>query len=615
MGKLYPKTNPDPQGPNTSHYEFASPTLLAAQPPTPKGKKAEQPDWPAIYEHLEGELQGLRNWRYSWWVYWQNLAQYILPRRYKWLITANTMWRGQPINNSIIDSTGTIAMQTCAAGLWTGLMSPSRPWFKMGIGLPWVDLDAEGKAWLEDTQMRIYVVLAQSNFYTQGAQMFQDVVTFGTAPMICYEDAEDVVRFYLPCSGEAYLGTSARFSNDTLFREFTLTVKQCVDWFGLRSCPADIQKLWQTGGGSLTTEVVVCHAIEPNFALEDRGRGKPISVVSGKFAYREVYWVRGMGKDGELSRKGFNERPFAVSRWSTVANDAYGRSPGMDALGDIKQLQLETMRKAEFIEKLVRPPMGADVAMKNEPSSILPGHITYTNTEGNRKGFWPLFEVQPQALAPMIQDIEKIQKRINDCFFVDLFMAISRMEGVQPRNELELNQRNLERLQVLGPFITLFEQEFADVTIRRVLSILERRRLLKPMPSSLRGIPLKIEYLSIMRLAQQSAEGLGIKDALTVGGQLSSAAKAAGLPDPLRIVDLDTIYRRYWELTNAPAEGLYTDDVVKKHDAARQQAHAQANAMQATPQAVAAAKQLSETQLGGNTALSALVGGGAAPGA
>ena len=194
-------------------------------------------------------------------------------------------------------------------------------------------------------------------------------------------------------------------------------------------------------------------------------------------------------------------------------------------------------------------------------------------------------------------------------------MAISRMEGVQPRNELELNQRNLERLQVLGPFITLFEQEFADVTIRRVLSILERRRLLKPMPSSLRGIPLKIEYLSIMRLAQQSAEGLGIKDALTVGGQLSSAAKAAGLPDPLRIVDLDTIYRRYWELTNAPAEGLYTDDVVKKHDAARQQAHAQANAMQATPQAVAAAKQLSETQLGGNTALSALVGGGAAPGA
>ncbi len=52
-------------------------------------------------------------------------------------------------------------------------------------------------------------------------------------------------------------------------------------------------------------------------------------------------------------------------------------------------------RKAEVIEKMVRPPMGADPELKNEPSSTLPGHITYVDTQHGGKGFCPLLEVKP----------------------------------------------------------------------------------------------------------------------------------------------------------------------------------------------------------------------------
>ena len=34
-------------------------------------------------------MLGLRVNRYSWWTHWRELADYILPRRYKWLITPN----------------------------------------------------------------------------------------------------------------------------------------------------------------------------------------------------------------------------------------------------------------------------------------------------------------------------------------------------------------------------------------------------------------------------------------------------------------------------------------------------------------------------------------------
>jgi hypothetical protein len=290
-----------------------------------------------------------------------------------------------------------------------------------------------------------------------------------------------------------------------------------------------------------------------------------------------------------------------------VSNDPYGHSPCMDALGDTKQVQQETKRKGEFIEKLVRPAMGANVELKNEPASILPASITYMTTEGGKKGFWPLFEVAPAALAPMVQDIEKISARIDKCLFVDVFMAITQMAGVQPRNELELTKRDLERLQKLGPVIELVENALSDA-VKRTLSILQRRRMLKPLPQSLKNVPLKIEFVSIMRLAQRAAESMAMKDTFATAGELSAAAKAAGVPDPIRTINLDKALAKYADHNNFPADCLYTQNEVLEHDKARAKAMAQAQAPNQAMAAVTAAKTLAETPLGGNTALSGLIG-------
>ena len=603
----------------TAPYEAMSPSLLAQQPATaPEKLRKPDDDWGEIFNYLEARLNMLRTWRWSWWAFWSVLAKFFLPRRYHWLVVANRMDRGNSLNDQIIDSTGTLAVRTCAAGMWTGLTSPSRPWFKLGIGLPWIQLEADGKEWLEDTEQRLYTVLGQSNFYTTLAQGFQDITVFGTAPVIIYEDFEDVIRCYLPCAGEYYLACGARFSVTTLYREFTLTVQQIVDMFTVKNCPDQVQVLWNKGGSSLEFEFVVAHAIEPNFELAPRGdtAKKAIAVVPGIFTFRELYWLKGIKTDRPLSRKGFRDQPFMVGRWSTTSNDPYGRSPCMDAIGDTKQIQQETRRKAEFIEKGVRPPMGANPELKNEPASIIPGMITYTSTDGGKKGFWPLFEPNSGWLAPLVEDIKMVSARIEKCLFVDLFMAISRMEGVQPRNELELTKRDLERLQELGPFIEMFENEFAGPAIRRVLAILERRRMLKPMPPSLRGIPLKINYISIMKLAQKSAESIAMKDVFVTAGELSSAAKAAGVPDPIRVLNLDKAMKHYADLTNFPSDCLFTDDEVKQHDQIRQQEMQKAQQPQQAMAAVTAAKTLADTQLpGGNSALGAMLGQqGGAPG-
>jgi hypothetical protein len=596
----------------TAYYEAMSPSLLANEPAAgPTDEMRPGADWEHIYGALEGRMNALRMWRISWWQHWASLAENLLPKRYHWLITANIMNRGHPLNNHIVDSTATLAMQVCASGMWTGLTSPSRPWFKLGIALPWVELDAAGLAWLSDTEQRVYAVLGAGNFYNTMAQAFQDVASFGTAPVIIYEDFEDVIRCYLPCSGEYYLAVGARQSVDTLYREFTMTVQAIVEMFGLDNCPLQVVNLWEAGGGSLENEFIVAHAIEPNTAMLGRGMQKrEIRVVPGSFTYREVYWLKGIRCERELSRRGFVEKPFFAARWSVTSNDAYGRSPGMDCLGDTKQLQQETRRKGEYIEKLVRPPMGADAEMKNEPSSILPGHVTYTNTANSKKGFWPLFEMSPAALPPMVEDIKEIQLRIEKCFFVDVFMAISRMEGVQPRNELELTKRDLERLQVLGPFVELFEVECAGPAIMRVLAILERRKMLRPRPRSMANMPLKLEYMSMLKLAQRASETANMERTFAVAGSLSAAAKAAGVADPIRIINLDESFRIYADLLSFTSRGLFSADEVAEHDKARQAELQKQQMMAATTPAVDAAHTLSQTPIGGGqSALTAMLGG------
>jgi hypothetical protein len=170
-----------------------------------------------------------------------------------------------------------------------------------------------------------------------------------------------------------------------------------------------------------------------------------------------------------------------------------------------------------------------------------------------------------------------------------------------------LTKRDLERLQKLGPVIELVEGELR-IALDRVLDVMQRRRLLKPKPASLQKIPLKISFLSIMRIAQKSATAVSIKDFMATMGGVSSAAKAAGVPDPLRKVNLDKMTDHFAEVMNVPQDILYTDQEVKQHDQIRQEEQQKAQAPQQAMAAVQAAKTLSETQTGGGTALSGLLG-------
>lgn len=575
------------------------------------GVREPSPQDLALRRHTEGRLIGLRVNRYSWWTHGRELADFFLPRRYKWLITPNQMGRGSPINQHILDSTPTLAARNLAAGMMYGITNPTTPWFRLRFGRQDSTQSTAVGIWLFQVEQLLMQIFQESNFYQALAVLYFDLVIFGTACMLIYEDYDTVINCVNPCFGEFYCDCNPQLNRvDTFYREFTYTVTQTVDRWGIENCSPWVASLYAQGGASLTRELVIAHAIEPN--NDHRKFGIP-----EHFKTREVYWEWGGSASpqggssyspGLLEKRGFYEAPNLTPRWDTVANDPYGRSPAMDALPDCKQLQLQVRRQAQGIDKQVNPPLQADIQMKNQPTSLIPGGITYIAglMSSPNAGMQSIYNHRIE-LGPMTENLEMVRARIKQTFFNDLFQTISQYQTRSNVTAEEINARRAESLIMLGPVLERLQLELLAPAIDRTFGIASRANLLPPAPAEIAGADLTIQYVSMLSLAQQASKTAGIDRLLQITGSLAGIDPA--ITDN---IDLDYALARYsFLMGNDPRIIRSPDEVAKiRQGRAQQQAQAQAAQQAESAQKLAAGAQtLSQTDVGGGqNALNLMLG-------
>ncbi len=560
-------------------------------PPAPPNRPPPASTVLELRQHLDRRLGSLRAGRMSYLLHWRELSDYILPRRGRFLVTPNQGNRGEPRNEKIIDSTGTLAARTLASGMMAGITSPARPWFRLTLSDPEAARDTAVRLWLDEVAKRMARVFAKSNFYNSLAVLYEELGVFGTGAMIILEDFEDVIRCQTLTVGEYFLANSDRQAVNTLYREFPLTVGQVVAQFGEAACTPTVLALYRTG--QLDMEVMIGHAVEPN---DDE-------LVAVSFAegmpYRSVYWELGSSQSLILAARGFREFPVCAPRWAVVGNDVYGRSPGMDALGDVKALQVEQKRKAQAIEKMVNPPMVADVSLKNQPATLLPGGVTYLPGNAAGVGFRPVYEVDP-PLPGLVQDIAEVQARIGKAFYADLWLMMSELDGI--RTATEINERKQEKLLMLGPVLERVQAEMLDPAIKRAFAVMARAGLLPPAPPPLRRQSLQVEYTSMLAQAQKSVATAGIERLMGFVATL-----APSRPDVADNIDYDEVVDEYAALVGVSPRIVLPPPAVAQLRQARQQqaaaAQAQQQAVQTGTAVARGALDLSEARIGNHNLL------------
>jgi len=484
-----------------------------------------------------------------------------------------------------VDVTGTTSGRVLAAGMMNGITSPSRPWFKLRLADFGDDLDYASRVWLDDVTRRMLMTMSETNFYNALAVMYLDLVFFGTAAMLIYEDFDNVFTCRNNCLGEYYLAQNSKGRVDTFGRIYNYTVKQCVQEFGIENVSERVREAHKAGGARLQDQVEVAHLIEPN----DKRDGS----LSQKFPFRETYWeTRAQEKDKVLSRRGYFELPGLFPRWEVTGNDSYGSSPAMDALGDVKQLQQETIRKGQSLDYMVRPPMLFDVSLKHTPTGLLPGGQTFiAGLSNGHVGGKPAYQVNP-PINELTMDIRDVQARIREIFHNDLFQMISQLDTV--RSATEIDARREEKLVLLGPVLERFENEALDPAINRVFGIMQRAGLIPPPPQIIQNRKLEIQYVSILAAAQSAVGVIPTERFLQVIGNVSGL-----YPKALNIPNWDELLLDYGRDIGVKAKNLNSREDIQALSDAHDQQEAAAQGMQAAAVGSEAAKNLSQTEVGG----------------
>ena len=526
----------------------------------------------------------LWNERSTWIPHWREISEYQQPRSGRYVVTDRN--RGVKRNNHIIDNTAIFASRTLAAGLMSGMTSPARPWFKLEIADKDLMEYAAVKEWLHDVSGILRAIFASSNTYRALHTIYEELGLFGTAASVVLKDYDNVLHHYPLTVGEYALSTSGKGEVDTLCREFQMTVGQMVQRFGLDACSLTVRTLWDRG--AYDAWVTVLHLVEPRHERDVR------KADAKNMRFSSIYFEPGRedGVDKLLSESGFKQFPVLAPRWVVTGNDVYGTSPGMECLGDVKQLQHQQLRKGQAIDYQVQPPLVVPTAYQQNTKARLPGGLMYVDSQGPANTVRSAWDVRLD-LSHLREDIMDVRERIKSAYYADLFLMLANdtRSGI---TATEVAERHEEKLLMLGPVLERLHNELLTPKIDLAFEFASEAGILPEPPQELQGMEIKVEFISVLAQAQRAVAAQGVDRLLGTVGQL-----AALRPEIVDKVDFDQVVDDYGEMYGVNPKIIIPDDKVAEIRAQRQQQMAAQQAAASVPAAADAAKTMGDTNVQG----------------
>lgn len=549
-------------------------------------------------EKYDRRLVQLKNERETFVAHWKDINQYLLPRRGRFM--TSDVNKGDKRNQKIIDGEGGQALNTLVSGMMSGVTSPARRWFRLRAPDPVLMDNGEVKAWYRMAEDLMYEIFNRSNLYQVLPYVYEEMAAYGTGCMIQLPDFDNVCRFQAFTVGEYAISQDYTYSVDTLYREIPMTVEQIVTKYGKDKCSQRTKDMYERGNYDHWIDVI--HVIEPQHDL-DRDADSPLAV---DMPFYSCTYEANCEEDMFLEQTGFEYFPVYAPRWHLQMPDVYGRGPGMNCLGDIRQLQDQQKKKGQAISKMVNPPMMAPSSLKNQRMSTLPGDVTFVDAQQGQTGFTPAYQVQPR-LGEFLADMQDCRERIRRAFFADLFLMLSQTDRRQI-TATEISERREEKLLVLGPVMERINHDLLDPLIHNTFTRMVETGILEsnagPPPKELEGSTLQVEYMSVMAQAQKSQGILGIQETAGFVGNLASIS-----PDVVDKFDFDQAVDEYSTMRGVPPTIIRPDEDVAAMRAQKQQMVQQQQNANVLTNAAAGAKTLADTDTAGENLLTDILGG------
>lgn len=551
-------------------------------------------------EQLKAACQSMEEGRESFESHWQDIADYVCPRAYRWLDKDDYTTRGNKANKRIIDPQATLAIRAMVSAFSSSITSPARPWKKLSVSSPQFRDNFSVKTWLAVCDEILDSVVLKSNFYQEASKVYEQAGLFGTAAMLIEEDFDDTIRCETLPAGSYYLGTDAKRRVNQFHRRFKLTAAQMVGMFGEDAVSDRVREAYgdkrRRNAQSSATEV--WHWVGPNDEFEPGAVGE-----AGK-RFLSVYFDPSDCYGGEekvLRQAGYDEFPVIAPRWKVYGDDIYGQDcPAMVALGHIKALQHIQKQINKAAEKQVNPPLQAPESARRLTIETIAGSVNNVDSRSTGDGIRPLYQVNFDINSSVML-VDNLRKQINEAFFYNLFLMVAneRRSGTKAR---EIDELHEEKMIMLSNVYEQFSQEFLNPAVSRIFAIANRRGLFPEPPPEFQGQDFSIEYISVMAQAMKMV-GIGAMDrAFAIVGQVASIN-----PTAVDVLNVDRFTSMYLDRLGADPRTMNTPDEIAQIRQARAQAQAQQQQMQASQMQADTLKTMSEAKIAPDNALAALV--------
>jgi hypothetical protein len=506
---------------------------------------------------------------------WEELATYLMPGKVDFISTTT---KGTKRAAEVYDSTGIHALQILSASLHGSLTSPSTKWFGLRFRQDELNEDKDAKDWLEQCSKSMFQEFGKSNFSTEVAESYQDMVGFGTACLqfdVKTKDAQfDGFNFRACHLAEVVISESEEGRIDTVFRKIKLTARQAKQKFGDDAGDKAIKALEKDPDKEFEyIQAVFPREIQGEVAMVAPPHMRPwacyyISVIDKKIC----------------KESGYYELPYMVPRWGKTTGDIYGFGPGCVARPDIKTLNESRKLAMKAWEKSIDPPLKALQNGILGKIDMRPSTVTYVRDMNSLEPITNATNWNADQL--MLGDVRASVRRI---FFSD---QLELNEGPQmTATEVQVRYELMQRL--LGPTLGRLQSEFLNPIVERAFYSMLRGQALPPMPEVLQqaGGDLDIEYVGPLARSQKMDEVTSIQRAIDGIMQLAQVN-----PDVLDIVDVDKAGRTISDRLGAPADILRGDEQVAEMRQSRQAQQQQQAEMEQGQQQVAGAQQVADLE-------------------
>lgn len=477
---------------------------------------------------------------------WQEAEQYVAPVVYDWgnldaVPSVPTRYASSPCLN----------LKTLVAGLTGYSISPNITWFKLSLQ-DQSTMDAYGvKDWLEECDKYLQAEYTRSNLYSEASKFVEYAAIDGHAAMLIDEDIErGKLRFTTMRNNEIYLDVDDYGEIDTVYREYYMTVRNAVKFFGLENLHESIQdkykdvKLWNE-------KVKILYAVYPREGYDEE------SPDAKNMPYAAVYMD--MDHSVIIQESGYNEMPFSVFEWDRISGLAYSNSPAITAMSDIKALNIIKSTSLKIAQMSAEPPMVLPSSIRNV--NLVPRGRTYVDNPATDT----ITPIKTGDNYPITLDVKRdYEQEVRNWFFVDFFLMLQQKEAQMTATEVMELQG--EKAATLANLVVALNEALTKI-IKRSFNLLYQAGRLPELPEALmeEGASIKIEFIGPLAQAQQKYHAAGgITQALSLIGPIIQLD-----PTSADFIDFSKLMTRAMEGQGMPEEVIREDDDVQKIREAR----------------------------------------------